>query len=145
MKFHSLLFGVLAWAAVAGAAIADPCEAPVRGYSPGSTLEGVVRYVGDGDNLCIGNATDPAGWIEVRLANWFAPELDDPGGYAARDQLRRLVLGRRAICVVERGYSGRTYDNDRVFARCSVAGRDVADILNAAGVRQGGRGWRGGS
>lgn len=144
MKLNSSLLGVLIVLAASSVAKADPCEAPVQGYRPGEAFDGVVRYVGDGDGLCIGRSADPASWVEVRLVNWFAPELDQAGGFTARDELRRRTMGRRAVCVVERGFSGRTFHKDRVFARCRVEGRDVADLMQSAGVRQGGRGYRGG-
>ena len=144
MNMTPSILGVLLALAAFTDVKADPCEAPVHGYAPGTLFDGVVRYVGDGDNLCVGRSGDPASWIEVRLVNWFAPELDQAGGVAARDQLRRLTMGRRAICVVERGFSGRTSDHDRVFARCRVEGRDVGALMQSAGVPQGGRGWRGG-
>jgi len=37
----------------AGAALADPCEARVNNYKAGSKINGAVRYVGDGDSLCV--------------------------------------------------------------------------------------------
>ena len=44
---------------------ADPCEGrlPTR---HGETFAGTVRYVGDGDSLCVGRTSDPNDWIEVR-------------------------------------------------------------------------------
>jgi len=46
---------------------ADPCEGrfPTR---PGEVFAETVRYVGDGDSVCVGRTADPNEWIEVRLA-----------------------------------------------------------------------------
>jgi len=52
----------------AAAARADPCEAPLPRF--GESFVGVVRYVGDGDSLCVGPTLDPTSWIEVRLADF---------------------------------------------------------------------------
>ena len=45
---------VLAWAAPA---LADPCEG--RLPAAGQEFSGVVRYVGDGDGLCVGPERRP--------------------------------------------------------------------------------------
>ncbi len=56
--------------------------APVRSFT------GQVRYIGDGDSLCVGTTVNPATWIEVRLADLDAPELRDPGGPEAKKTSR---------------------------------------------------------
>lgn len=120
-------FAVLG-AVLPGSARADPCEAPLP--RQGTTFIGPVTYVGDGDSLCV---TTPAGQVEIRLADFNAPELQEPGGRDARETLRRLVMGRRAICRAGR----RSYD--RVVARCEVGGTGIGDLMRRAGVREGGR------
>ena len=71
-----LRFAIIAAAlAIASPAFADPCEARVTGYAPGATVAGEVRYVGDADSICIGIGTDPAGWTEIRLSDFYGPEL----------------------------------------------------------------------
>lgn len=61
MRFAS---GVLAAAAsiglVATPARADPCEAPLP-TEAGAVFSGEVRYVGDGDSLCVGSTGDAEG------------------------------------------------------------------------------------
>ncbi len=52
---------VMLWATPAHA---DPCEG--RLPKEGTSFSG-VRYVGDGDSLCVGPAGQPDRWIEVRL------------------------------------------------------------------------------
>ncbi len=105
----------------------------------GQHFSGEVRYVGDGDGLCIGRTSDPGEWIEIRLADFDAPELNQIGGRAARDRLMRLVLGRSLDCVAVRGRSGRVVVYDRVIARCRLGGRAVGDLIRAAGGQEGGR------
>lgn len=116
---------------------ADPCEGPLPNR-PGQAFSGQVRHVGDGDGLCVGDSPDPATWIEVRLADFDAVELNAAGGRAARDQLRRLVLGRRLECVAVRGRRGRVVVYDRTIATCRLNGRRVGDLMRAAGVAEGG-------
>lgn len=127
------------WIAVAAflALPADPCEGrlPTRA---GETFSGIVRYVGDDDSLCVGPSIDPATWVEVRLADFDAPELRSPTGRADRDRLSRLVRGRRLACVAVRGRNGRVLVYDRVIAACRLNGRSVGDLLRAAGGREGG-------
>lgn len=126
-----------AWA---GSAAADPCRAvPDRGPLPpmlkaGAQFAGPVVYVGDGDSLCVGVSSTPEGWVEVRLADFYAPELSEPSGRMAKDKLAKLALGRGVTCRV----SGRSYD--RVVATCILNGSSLGDALRAAGAPEGGRG-----
>jgi len=130
----SLILPILAAPAIAHA---DPCEGRLPDRA-GQSFAGQARYVGDGDGLCVGDSTDPSAWIEVRLADFDAPELNATDGRVARDQLRRLVMGRRLDCVATRGRSGRVIVYDRVIAICRLNGRRVGDLMRAAGVREGG-------
>ncbi|MFM8375493.1 MAG: thermonuclease family protein [Phenylobacterium sp.] len=129
----------------AGPALADPCRAiPQKGPMPaslarGERFSGPVVHVGDGDSLCVavGPRRGPD-WVEVRLADFYAPELNEPGGRAARSALERIASGRRVDCVSR----GRTWD--RVAAICRMGGRSLGDHMRAAGVAEGGRGRNGG-
>lgn len=123
----ALLVGGLA----ASPAWADPCEGklPPRGAS----FAGVVRYVGDGDGLCVGPPGHPEQWIEVRLGDYDAPELNEAGGRQARALLANTVMGRPLSCRAAR----RTYD--RVVAQCLLGGRPLGDVLRARGGVEGGR------
>jgi micrococcal nuclease len=123
--------GLALWA---GPALADPCEAPLP--KAGTVFSGVVRYIGDGDGLCVGPAGRPDRWIEVRLADFYAPELHDSGGRDAKDRLARLASGRTLVCRAGR----RSYD--RVVAACTLGGRPLGDLLRVAGGVEGGRGYR---
>jgi len=133
---------VLAGALAGFEAKADPCRAipdrgPMPGYlRPGATFSGPVVYVGDGDSLCVAVGREQNGWVEVRLADFYAPELSEPGGPEAKLTLARLTRGQRVVCRAQR----RSYD--RVVAVCTLNGVSLARKLRAMGAREGGRGWR---
>jgi hypothetical protein len=133
----------LALAAAASAAHADPCKAipdhgPAPGYlHPGATFSGKVVYVGDGDSLCLAVGPGPQQWVEVRLADFYAPELHDAGGERAKATLSRLAYGRQATCVADH----QSYD--RMVAACKIDDRSIGDMMRAAGVNEGGRAFRG--
>jgi len=116
---------------------ADPCEGRLPSRA-GETFTGIVRYIGDGDSLCVGRSTDPATWIEVRMADFDAPELREPNGRRSRDFLTRTASGRTVTCTAERGRSGRVISYDRVIATCRLNGRRLGDLLRGAGAPEGG-------
>ena len=118
---------------IAANAAADPCTAPLP--APGVPFSGTVRWIIDGDGLCVGNSADPSTWIELRLADFFAPELHNAGGVAARDMLASVALGRHVDCIAGR----RSFD--RTVARCTLAHRPIGDLMRARGVVEGGRGY----
>jgi micrococcal nuclease len=118
-----------AFLALATAAHADPCEAPLP--KPGAVFSGPVRYVGDGDSLCVAG---PQGLIEVRVADFYSVELNEPGGREAKARAERALLGRNLVCRAGK----RSFD--RVVAWCTLNGRPLRDVLRGAGVEQGGRG-----
>ncbi|HYD72510.1 MAG TPA: nuclease [Candidatus Binatia bacterium] len=127
----------ICFVALPAVAWADPCEGALPRRA-GETFSGQVRYIGDGDSLCVGNSSDPSTWIEVRLADFNAPELHADGGEAAKRALERLALGQNAQCVATRGRSGRVVSYDRVIATCRIGGHRIGDALRAAGAREGG-------
>lgn len=114
------------------AARADPCTGPLP--RPGTAFTGPVRYVGDGDSLCVGPSADPSSWIEIRLADFYAPELHAAGGAQAKAALASITRGRTLDCVAGR----RSYD--RVVAQCRLDGVAISDRLRRAGAQEGGRG-----
>jgi endonuclease YncB( thermonuclease family) len=116
---------------------ADPCEAPLPSQA-GVNFSGVVRYVGDGDGLCVGKTADPKEWIEVRLADFNAAELHQPGGTAAKTALERIALHHEVICTTERGRIGRVISYDRAIARCQIGTDSIGDLLRHAGVTEAG-------
>lgn len=126
--------GMLAFCCWASPAWADPCEGALPPKN--TTFTGVVRYVGDGDGLCVGPAGHPERWIEVRLGDYYAPELHERGGGEAKRRLERLVMGRTLVCRAGR----RSYD--RVIGYCTLRGRPLGTLLHQAGGNQGGRGWK---
>ena len=125
----------------ASQAHADPCTAPVTGYKAGTVVTGSVRYVGDGDSLCIGQGPDPKTWIEIRLADFYAPEMHSAAGPAARQKLIDLARGKEAVCTVQHSDHGpKTYSFDRLIAQCHIGGISLGDLIRRAGVREGGNG-----
>ncbi len=116
---------------------ADPCTAELPRRA-GETFSGTVRYVGDGDSLCVGNSDDPSTWIEVRLGDFDAPELNSPDGRRSKRFLEQAAMGQAARCTARRGRSGRVIVYDRVIAVCQVNGRSIGDLLRAAGAPTGG-------
>jgi endonuclease YncB( thermonuclease family) len=132
-----LLAGALAFFSSAAPAHADPCEAPLPTQA-GERFSGAVRYIGDGDGLCVGRTADPTEWIEVRLADFDAPELHQADGAAAKAALARIALGRQVTCTAERGRGGRVVSFDRVIARCQIGPDSIGDLLRRAGIVAGG-------
>jgi len=124
----------------ASTTFADPCKAiPDRGPAPsylsaGAAFSGPVVYVGDGDSLCVALGEGPKTWVEVRLADFYAPESNEARGASAKAALARIALGRRAVC--RAGH--QSYD--RMVARCEIGGRSIGDLMRSAGVAEGGRG-----
>ena len=128
-----VLIGALLLAG-AKSAHADPCTS--RLPAAGTTFQGTARYIVDGDGLCISQSSDPRTWVEVRLADFYAPELREPGGEKAKAALGRIVSGKIIRCLAR----NRSYD--RIVAQCNVGGRSLADLLRQAGVSEGGRAYR---
>lgn len=126
--------GVLTLLLATGTARADPCKAPLP--PQGTAFSGVVRYIGDGDGFCLGPAGKPEQWIEVRLGDFYAPELHARGGAAAKRRLARLLLGKPLVCRAGR----RSYD--RVIGYCTLGGQPLGHLLRSGGGVQGGRGWK---
>lgn len=122
---------------------ADPCKAiPDSGPMPtflykGHSFSGPVVLVLDGDSLCVAVGKGPQNWVEVRLSDFYAPELHEPGGPEAKAALGRIAFGKVATCVSK----NRTYD--RIAALCTIGGRALGELMTAAGVAQGGRAYLG--
>ncbi|WP_191555614.1 thermonuclease family protein [Brevundimonas aurantiaca] len=128
----SLALGIaLTILAAPSIARADPCEGALP--RQGASFSGLVRYVGDGDSLCVGPAGRPERWIEIRLADFNATELNARGGRDAKRLLADVAMGRSLVCRAGR----RSYD--RVVAACTLDGRPLGDVLRARGAREGGR------
>lgn len=126
-------------AMLAGTALADPCEAPVTGYRPGQVISAPIIHSIDGDGLCLALGRHPSDWLEIRESQFYAPELNTPEGRRAKRVMDSLI-GKRAVCTVERGKNGATRSYDRVIAACRVDGAPIAVRMRAAGITPGGRG-----
>jgi endonuclease YncB( thermonuclease family) len=91
----------------------------------------------DGDSLCVAVGNGPASWVEVRLADFYAPESSSPGGPAAKAALERIAMGQMAHCTA----GSQSYD--RVVSACTIGGRSLGQMMRAAGIQEGGRGYSG--
>lgn len=116
---------------------ADPCEAALPSKS-GATFVGAIKYIGDGDSLCVGTGKDGKNWIEVRLADFDAPELSTREGKTAKAILEREAMGKEVTCTVTKGRSGKTITYDRVLAVCRAGGATIGDLMRRAGAPTGG-------
>lgn len=131
---------IAALAVFATPALADPCKAiPDKGPMPahlgkGRTFSGPIVYVGDGDSLCVATGRSPEYWVEVRVADFYAPELNAPGGRDAKAALDRIAKGKHAVCTAGR----RSYD--RVVATCRIGGHTIGDLMRNSGIQEGGNG-----
>lgn len=134
------MVGAAACLAFAAPALADPCKAiPDKGPTPaylakGRTFSGPVTYVGDGDSLCVSVAPGAAGMVEVRIADFYAPELHAPGGKEAKQSLERIAFSKRAVCTAQH----RSYD--RVVAVCRIGGVSIGELMRDHGIVEGGNG-----
>lgn len=140
-------FGLAAWIVlVATPALADPCKAiPDRGPAPswaraGFSITGQVRHVGDGDSICVSGSADPQTWVEIRLADFYAPELSEPGGQRAKSAMEQITRRRQVTCTAVRGDGGRVVSYDRLIAVCRIGRVSLGDMMRAQGVTDGGRG-----
>ncbi|WP_228445806.1 hypothetical protein [Terricaulis silvestris] len=91
------------------------------------------------DMFYVWESDDPNTWIEVRLADFNAPELNASGGAAAKSALERIAMRRTAQCIAGGGRSRRVISYDRVIATCRISGRRIGDLLREAGAEEGGR------
>ncbi len=71
--------------------------------------------------------------MEVRIADFYAPELHEPGGREAKAALERIAKGRRVECLAQH----RSFD--RVVAVCTVRGVSLGGRMRAASVANGRR------
>jgi len=76
----------------------------------------------DGDTIRIAGQ-------KVRLQGLAAPEMDEPGGRAAKNAMIQIVKGQQVSCQLD-----GTTTHDRVVGICYVGGRDVAEELVRRGL-----------
>lgn len=132
-----LCTGFFVVACFAPHAFADPCEASLPAKA-GTVFTGIVQYIVDGDGICVGSSSEADTWIEVRLADFDAPELKTEDGQSAKAEMTRLAKGKQAECVTTPGRSGKTTSYDRVIASCSIDGANLASLMREADVPEGG-------
>lgn len=120
--YKAILLAVAAFAALAfsSAALADPVSKAGR--------TGVVTYVVDGDTVRV-RMPGGAKPVSVRIYGIDAPEVCQSGGTAARDALKRRVLGQRVLV------QGKVRDDyGRLVARIILNKQDQGEWLVAQGL-----------
>ncbi len=78
-------------------------------------------YVRDGDTIIVNR-------VPVRLQNLNCPELDEPGGQAAKHTMSLLVANEIVTC----SFAGR-HSYDRIIGRCHVNDESLADLMRQHG------------
>lgn len=105
------------------------CMAPVLAATPSRVgWTGVVTYVVDGDTVHV-RPEDGGKPVKIRIEGIDAPEICQAGGTAARDALKRQVLGQR---VVVQSKTGDVYG--RLVARIVMNQQDQGRSLVAQGL-----------
>ena len=137
LKITTTCLAVIAFSACASSALADPCEGDLP-TKQGTQFSGLVRYVVDGDGICLGQNDDPNTWIEVRFSDFDAPELNTKQGHVAKKIVEGALSGKEVTCVTSKGRTGRTKSHDRVLASCRSEGRSVVAILEELDTPTGG-------
>lgn len=102
----------------------------------GMTYAGEMRTIRDGDTVCVCSGTDPRTCVRTRLADFYAPEIYEPGGVEARDTLAGIAAGRRWVCTYHH------VTRNRAASYCEADGQRIGDLMRAAGVREGGNGFK---
>lgn len=127
---------IIAALAIAAPAVAQTTLSQCTAHWPvkGGTFAGEARVIHDGDTACICSGPDPRTCVRTRFADFYAPELSEPGGRVARDALAQLLDGQRLVCVHHHA------SHRRSVAYCEIAGWPIGDLLRGMGVREGGRG-----
>jgi endonuclease YncB( thermonuclease family) len=104
----------------AKAAPADPVPPPIV-----REFQGTVSKIVDGDTFYVAGEK-----IRIRLWGLDAPEMDDPGGAAAKRALSKIAEGAIARCA--------EVDRDRfqrIVARCFTAdGADITALMIRSGT-----------
>ncbi len=101
---------------------------------PSSRIPALRMRSPEADSLCVAVGPSPADWVEVRVSDFYAPELHEPGGQEAKATLERIAKAREVECrAIRQSY-------DRLVARCALQGRSLGDLMRSAGVSEGGKG-----
>jgi len=79
-------------------------------------LDGPARVV-DGDTIVIDKQ-------RIRIQNFNAPEMNEPGGPEAKAKMQQLTAGKSVHC------DEKAHDRyGRIVARCSVGGVDLGQAM----------------
>jgi endonuclease YncB( thermonuclease family) len=96
---------------------------------------GPLSRIIDGDGIQI------RGGPEVRLGDFDAPELNQPGGREAKAALTRIAFGKIVECRRCEGARNprKCTSHDRVIATCRLDGVRLGDLMRREGIEEGGR------
>jgi micrococcal nuclease len=100
-------------AVVLAAALVAPTLATAGGIH--QPITGAVEII-DGDSLIVGG-------VRIRLRGLDAPELDHPGGEAARRAMQEIIGGHSLNC-----WADGTHTHDRTVSTCFVTTVDHSDV-----------------
>ena len=135
-----ILLGAFAWQRGAFDAVLKPAErseAPVAtaASAPAVLIAGRAVGIVDGDGLVLDTGD------EIRLGDFNAPELNQPGGREAKQALADIALGQNLACTRCEGARrpDRCTSYDRVIATCRLNGQRLGDLMRSRGIAEGGR------
>lgn len=141
LPFAILMFlGVFAWQRGAFDAVlrdAPPEAVPATHSAPATPAFVTGRAVGivDGDGLVLETGH------EIRLGDFNAPELNQPGGREAKQALTDIAYGQSLQCTPCEGArnANRCTSYDRIIATCRLNGQRLGDLMRDRGIAEGGR------
>lgn len=136
-----VLFAAFAWQRGAFDAVLKPPPPSARtpATETASILPALIagRAVGvvDGDGLVLETGH------EIRLGDFNAPELSQPGGREAKQALTDIAYGQSLACTPCEGARnpGRCTSYDRIIATCRLNGQRLGDLMRDRGIAEGGR------
>jgi hypothetical protein len=108
-------------ALLAAPVVAGTCDGPLP--AKGESISGQVSEIFDGGTFCVGRAE---GGVKVRVAGFNACALNERGGEAGREVMRKIVFEKIVSCIVDER------DGDAVRATCTVEGQPVVKVLRYA-------------
>ncbi len=136
-----IMVAAFAWQRGAFDAVLKPQSPAARAPATetASTIPELIagRAVGvvDGDGLVLETGH------EIRLGDFNAPELNQPGGREAKQALTDIAYGQSLACTPCEGARnpGRCTSYDRIIATCRLNGQRLGDLMRDRGIAEGGR------
>lgn len=124
----SLVGEFVGWAKQPEAITANHSEFP---NSSKLVVPGFVESVHDGDTLTVAITMR----VDIRLINCWAPELNQPRGKEAGDELRKFAASKPCIVTVPVGRKlGDSMSFGRVVGQVEVEGQDLSEWMVGRGL-----------